>query len=521
MRLDPVLDSLYLLSSLWGGGTGPSVCPSASPAPPRATLETPWTPPPAAAAAAAVTAFVAVNVIPLDRERVLEQQTVLIEGGRITALGPVAQVPVPAGAVRIDGRGKYLLPGLADMHAHLPMYFQHGVEHSERRMFRYLANGVTTVRNTGTDGSGEKEQLLKHLKSAKVLGPRLYISPCCGAQLLPELQAMRPDSLAPYIAAQVPGYDFIAITRVRDPGERVIFDSILAVARRLRLPVASHDHKTSFEGLLALGSAGGSLEHMYAFDSTPWGSWQTMSPAGLQATAAAVQRAGAWITMTLVCQGKHFNLKDGGALVRALQDAGAGLLLGIDLDGGGPPNGRNSPYLVHAELARAVQAQLTPYEALLTGTRNVAQYFSILDSSGTVAVGKRADLVLLPGNPLQDIRHTREPAGVMIAGRWLDRVALDQGLLAAPKAWFDEELLSGQIHTQFMGKFAALLDSLAAATPAAREGVRRRLAAELGAVRAALTPGQQEAFDVRVRVWLREQARQGYPVTIPGVAPVP
>jgi imidazolonepropionase-like amidohydrolase len=73
-----------------------------------------------------------------------------------------------------------------------------------------------------------------------------------------------------------------------------------------------------------------------------------------------------------------------------------------------------------------VRAGLTPYQALHTGTRNVAQFLGLLDSSGTVAVGKWADPVLLNGNPLQDIQHAREPAGVMINGRWLDRTELDQ-----------------------------------------------------------------------------------------------
>jgi imidazolonepropionase-like amidohydrolase len=70
---------------------------------------------------------------------------VLVEGGRLTALGPVSQVKVPAGAVRIDGRGRYLIPGLADMHTHVTM--QADSAESERRLLRWLAHGVTTIRN--------------------------------------------------------------------------------------------------------------------------------------------------------------------------------------------------------------------------------------------------------------------------------------------------------------------------------------------------------------------------------------
>jgi imidazolonepropionase-like amidohydrolase len=69
------------------------------------------------------------------------------------------------------------------------------------------------------------------------------------------------------------------------------------------------------------------------------------------------------------------------------------------------------------ELEVLIRTGLTPYQALLTGTRNVTQYFGILDSAGRAAVGKRADLVLLYGNPLADIRHTVRPGRVML-GRW-------------------------------------------------------------------------------------------------------
>jgi imidazolonepropionase-like amidohydrolase len=102
-------------------------------------------------------------------------------------------------------------------------------------------------------------------------------------------------------------------------------------------------------------------------------------------------------------------------MVKGLHDAGVGLFLSGD-DGGN----------IHDELAALVQAGLTPYQALLTGTRNPAQYLRLQDSTGTVAAGKWADLVLLDGNPLADVQHARKPAGVMIAGRWLDRAALEQ-----------------------------------------------------------------------------------------------
>jgi imidazolonepropionase-like amidohydrolase len=85
-------------------------------------------------------------------------------------------------------------------------------------------------------------------------------------------------------------------------------------------------------------------------------------------------------------------------------------------------------FAVHEELAAFVRAGLTPYQALATATRNPAVFLRTLDETGTVAVGKRADLVLLRGNPLSDIRNIQHPAGVMLGGRWLAREEIDRRL---------------------------------------------------------------------------------------------
>jgi hypothetical protein len=246
----------------------------------------------------------------------------------------------------------------------------------------------------------------------------------------------------------------------------------------------------------------------------------------VQALAAATQRAGTWVIPTLRCiegQWPHpTHRKIARQLVKALQDVGAGLLLGQD-DG----------WDTHDELAALVHAGLTLYHALRTGTYNVAQYMGTLDSTGTVAVGKRADLVLLYGNPLQAIQHAREPAGVMLRGRWFDRAELDERLLTSPdlKTWLRYELDKPDIQFEYLRvhreELMALADSLTAAKaagPSGRAGYERALrqfAQELGELRAGMPPEQHEAYDPMVRVWWRAQRRQGSPLTIPGVAPIP
>jgi imidazolonepropionase-like amidohydrolase len=507
---------------------------------------------------AGVTAFVDVTVVPMDKERVLPSHTVLVEGGWITALGPASQVPVPAGAVRVDGRGKYLIPGLADMHGHLSS----GDAWDEYRLLQYVAEGVTTLRTLDhQDAAGPAGYQFLRLRAraaaGEIVGPHLYVAAAWYTAAERRSGSTgrypAPAEVARFVAAyQAAGFDFIK-PYFESP---IVFDSMLAVARRVGIPVGGHvPRKVPLERALAGGMR--SIEHLtgyhiYLTARLPeakrlQGPSDSTSPAIRQRQlaearskipeiAAATKRAGVWNTPTLALT--EFRTRDdspaSGAdgfmdvetarlLVKALQDSGAALLLGTDRGSG---TNCCAPIVLQDELEALMRAGLTPYQVLLTGTRNVAQYFGTLDSSGTVAVGKRADLVLLNGNPLQDIRHTREPAGVMLGGRWLGRAALDQRLLASTKAWirslnlrYDADGRSAA--REQMQMLEVLTDSLAIAKPPASERVRQRLAAELGAMRAILRPEQYETFDVLVRVWLREQARRGYQVTVPGVAPAP
>ena len=107
-------------------------------------------------------AFVNVNVVPMDSERIITYQTVLIEDERIRAIGPADTTPIPEAAVRIDGSGKYLMPGLADMHVHLGY---------EGDLTLFIANGVTTVRNMW----GKPIHLVwrQQIEQEKLLGPTI------------------------------------------------------------------------------------------------------------------------------------------------------------------------------------------------------------------------------------------------------------------------------------------------------------------------------------------------------------
>jgi imidazolonepropionase-like amidohydrolase len=327
-----------------------------------------------------------------------------------------------------------------------------------------LSTGVTTIRNMDydPDNAVNEERMLRFRARAAagtLLSPRIYTSGPWGPKQYTDRkrQAEGPppvwDSVAKYVAAyKAAGYDHVKIHEE----SRAIVDSVVAAAHRIGIPVVGHlpdADKYGFDYGLAVGYK--SIEHLNGYGREDLGvpagkidsvTIDTMPLPALVAAAAATQRAGVWNCPTqAITEWYWYNYHVdgrgvGGGLplrnrtIRALQAAGVGLLLGTD-----DTHSRTDMMVimlhkpsisVEDELAALVRAGLTPYQALVTGTRNVAAYFGTLSESGTVAVEKRADLVLLDGNPLADIQNTTRVAGVMLGGLWLSRADLDRRLAA-------------------------------------------------------------------------------------------
>lgn len=417
-----------------------------------------------------VIAFVNAHVVPMDSERILVDYTVLVEGERITKIGPAAEVDVPAGATVIQGRGRYLIPGLGEMHAHVPA----GGDAAEEVLFLYLSQGITTAR--GMLGQPGHLELRDRLARGEIAGPRLYTSgPSFNGNSIPSA-----DSARRAVRHQVDaGYDFLKI----HPGlTREQYDAMVETAEEVGIPWAGHvpadvgleralaarqasvDHldqymeaivaegtdvsNSLFFGVNLAGYVEDSRIEEIAAQTVEAGVWNVptqslienvllpddparmaarpemryMSPATV--TRWAEQKRGFLEHELYSPELAHRFVQVRRRLIKALNDAGAPLLLGSDA----PQIFQVPGFSMLHELRLLVASGLTPYEALRAGTYNVAAYFQALDEFGTVEEGKIADLILLDANPLDDVANVAHRAGVMVRGRWLDSEAIERRL---------------------------------------------------------------------------------------------
>ena len=426
-------------------------------------------------------AFVDVNVVPMDSERVVPGQSVLVEGERIVSIGPFASVALPADATRIDGRGKYLMPGLADMHIHIP---PEGSDEATaaKEFLLFVAHGVTTARVM--IGQPEHLALRDKIARGELLGPSLYVAgPPLGIKAgtlpgVPEIKTLDDARRVPAEQKKA-GYGYV---KLLDDLTLEQYDAIFAGAREAGIPVVGHvPDSVSLEHVLAMKQD--SIEHLGGYvealipaairskpDLRLRDILGVLEEARIPELAAATKQAGIPNVPTLYFwsalvsadspealakrPGLEFVSKkeqEGWAeqrrkaiardlspldyahfhqvrarITKALADAGATILLGTD----SPDSYNVAGVAVHEELSRLVAAGLTPYQALRGGTRAAAEFVQAEKEFGTVAPGLRADLLLLDANPLSDVRNLRRRAGVMVRGRWLPGAQLDQKLAA-------------------------------------------------------------------------------------------
>ena len=414
--------------------------------------------------------FQHVSVIPMDSERVLTDQTVLIAGNRIVEIGPSNRIKIPSGTRNIEGRGSFLIPGLCDMHVHFALPALHPRYESLNRKWalELIANGVTTVRNMR--GFPELLDFRREVDAGLIIGPHIYSTGPgnnSGGCAWPFDRRVDTVAVAHKAVSRDKADGFDAV-KVFTGLNAAAYHSLAAEAHASGLAVYGHvPDAVGLEGVLDAHQD--SIEHLsgylYAINSTECENGQ-ISPGGistrdsrsydasiLRSIARKTQASGTWNCPTLVLLqtlGKRwqgllhawqapgatpflpwlwvlgkFNaaaLRDerdelphfARVVMSMLHEAGARVVVGTDADGTYVAHGSS----IHQELYNLVSAGYSRYEALRAGTADAAELLRKQDEFGTVEAGKLANLILLQGNPLADIRNTGQRIGVVVQGHW-------------------------------------------------------------------------------------------------------
>lgn len=411
--------------------------------------------------------FSNVNIIPMDKNEVLSNRDVVIKNGIITAIGPTKKVKYNKEAMVIDAKGKYLLPGLAEMHAHVPPVDD--LEPMKDVLKLFALNGVTTIR--GMLGHPRHIELRSKIQTGEIMGPRFITSgPSFNGN-----SVKTPEAAIAMVKEQKKmGYDFLKL----HPGlTKENFAAIARTAKEQNIQYAGHvsfdvgvwraidagyttiDHLDGFVESLVPG-----IESMKEQETGLFGLFiaDKADESGIQKLMDSLRIHNIWVVPTQALAERWFHpAKDPDALgkepemkymdpatinnwvntkknllsnpgykastvtklvelrkklIAACNRNGVGLLLGSDA-----PQVFDVPgFSVHHELRYLVDAGLSPYEALKTGTVNVGRFLKREDI-GIIKTGAVADLLLLNGNPLEDINLSKSIDGVMMGNLWLGK----------------------------------------------------------------------------------------------------
>lgn len=423
-----------------------------------------------------VRVFTGVTVLPMDTDRVLTDRTVLVSDGRISAVGDAGSVAIPPNALRIDGRGQYLVPGMADLHVHL-----RGADEYES----YVANGVTTVMHLGSSPRHARE-LLSHrdeIRAGTRHGPNIYTTERIIDGDPPASNSAHRISTPDAARAQVAtigkdGFDFI---KTYNNVSEEVFAATVAEARKQGLPVFGHIPR-NFAPATAFAGGLDAVVHTEEFFFTWFRGPRSIvnmdrsyraDLSTLPELVALLQEHDVAVMPNLSFTYTNFVMWDGlenlwndpevrylhpdtlfgwqvsninrreeienfvvrgqwkydlmQELTREFQKAGILQVLATDASAPGLFPGKSA----HRELTELVKAGLTNFEVLAIATRNAGEFVQrYIDSEarfGQLLPGYRADFVLLADNPLEDVRNMRSIRGVAVNGRWQDQAALQRG----------------------------------------------------------------------------------------------
>jgi hypothetical protein len=414
----------------------------------------------------------------------MERKTLILDSGMIQGIYD-SDSDIPHTHQTIEGSGKFIIPGLSEMHAHIPSP-NNGREYIEDILFLYLSNGITTVR--GMLGHPIHLEYREKAQNSNALIPTIYSS---SPSLNGSSVQSREEARSKINSYADDGYDFLKL----HPGIKLdVFEEIVKVANDRKIPFAGHvsvdvgirralesqyasiDHVDGYLEGLVPEDAGVDPEAngFFGYNFTDLADTSKISE-----LVALTRENMVWVVPTQSLFDRWFSPRPGSEyagepemkympksmienwvrskeqligsdnydpktwerfnsirkkLILKLHRNGYGLLLGSDA-----PQVFNVPgFSIHHEMQGMKEAGLTNLEIIQTGTMNCAKYLGLEGKMGEIKVGAQADLILLEKNPLEDLDHLKKPAGVFLRGIWLSRNEIDERLLTIERKFKDQ-----------------------------------------------------------------------------------
>ncbi len=420
------------------------------------------------------------NIVDVRSGEILKSRQVVIDSGKIRSISESIE-NIEGYSNTIDATGKYLMPGLAEMHAHIPPPSTDALR-IEETLFLYLSNGITTIR--GMLGDPMHLELREKAKNGQLLSPRIFSSsPSLNGNSVKTIE----EAAEKVTAYQKAGYDFLKI----HPGiQKEVFDEVVRTANEVGIPFAGHvpvdvgirhaleskyasiDHVDGFlEGLVPESeNVDPTKNGFFGYAFTPLADTSKIDELVQMAKENEV-----WIVSTQSLFERWFapisadellaqpemkymqastlkNWKERKEastdpetgfneaqwqkfdsirkqLINALSKNGHGMLLGSDA-----PQLFNVPgFSIHHEVNGMLGTEMTLLEIIQSGTINPAKYFGMEDTFGEIKEGLDADMVLLESNPLENLNALKEISGVMLQGRWLPKEEIEEKLAIVAK----------------------------------------------------------------------------------------
>lgn len=392
-------------------------------------------------------ALTGARLITMKGDEVIEDGTLVVRGDRIVAVGPSSQVAVPAGARRLDMKGKTIIPGLVDVHAHVGHFYEGFVPQQNWSYYVNLAYGVTTTH----DPSANTETvftLSEMVRSGQAVGPRIFSTGTIlyGADGDFKAVVNSLDDARSHLR-RMKAVGAFSVKSYNQP-RRDQRQQVLQAARELGMLVVPEGGSTFFHNLTQIVDGHTGVEHnlpvapLYAdvlnvWKATPVGYTPTLvvSYGGLSGEYYWYQHTDVFDKARLLAftprpivdararrrqmapESEYWHVEVAKA-AKALVDAGGKVQMGA--------HGQLQGLGAHWELWMLAQGGMTPLEVLRAGTRSGAEYLGLDGDLGSLEAGKLADLVVLDANPLENIRHTEQVRYTMVGGRLFEAATMNE-----------------------------------------------------------------------------------------------